>query len=364
MLGLGVSSAQASSSVSEAIQVAAPLLAGSGGGANNADVANYDSGAQLAGLVHAYRSGANTTLVGNRIDSLSTDILGTGGAGPTFGGDQAYGLVVAGQLNRAGTSGNLAAVATFYTTGYQDSGPFANFQAYADYVGSASGDPTAPNADGTENGVVWDLGFHVLATHTLGSAFNSQNAAFSSTLIQELGYFDTTVGDINAGEFSATEVLAVALWGLKSSGYDNSTTTASGGGNWGNKDLITLAGVLRDKIDGDITAGQVFTEDLSYGILALEQFVGDSVGAGGVLTQADITAYQLLLADGVNHSPLSPTGAVPIYIRPDGVYTGGPGGTGVGAAYAGAALQALPEPASLSFLGLAGMGLLARRRRA
>jgi hypothetical protein len=372
MLGLGVSSAKASSSPLEAIQVAAPLLAGSGDGGNNANSSynaisnpsgDYDSGAQLAGLVHAYRSGAGgVASVGTRIDSLSAQILATG---PTFGGDQAYGLVVAGQTHRAGTSGNLAAVGTFYTTGWQASVPLGStFQDYANYVGSVSGDPTAPNADGTENGTVWDLGFHVLATHTLGSAFNSQNAAFANTLIEELGYFNTTVGNINAGEFSATEVLAVALWGLKSSGYDDSTTTANGGGNWGNKDLITLAGILRDKIDGDIASGQVFTEDLSYGILALEQFVGENVGTAGLLTAADIATYQNLLADGVNHSPLSPTGAVPIYIRPDGVYTAGGGGTPVGAQFAGAALQALPEPASLSFLGLAGMGLLARRRRA
>jgi len=348
MMGLGISSAKASSSPLEAIQVAAPLLAGSPASVgNNYDASYYDSGAELAGLVHAYRSGANTSTVLTAINNLTSDILATG---PTFGGDQAYGLVQSGQLTKSATT--LNAVGTFYTSGYQASGPFANFQEYADYVGSQSGDPTQPNNDGTENGVVWDLGFHVLATHTLGSGYESQNAAFASTLLTELGYFDTSVGDITAGEFSPTEVLAVALWGLQESGYDSATTfTAAGGGTWGNKSLATLLVELQAKLDADIASGSIFTEDLSYGILALQAY--------GI----DTSTYQDILASGVSAAGLTPTGAVPQSIDTISPYSYN-GGTVVGAAYAGAALQALPEPASLSLLGLAGMGLLARRRRA
>lgn len=379
MMGLGVSSAHASATPMQAVYDAAVGISDT----NNPTGVKYDAsavdgGAQLAGLARAYQFGNQTTNVKSAINSLAGSITSSGANGPVnylFTGNQAYGLVQAG-LQAPGAGANvapgLAAVGQYYTAGYQSSGGFqsqygpgaTSIQQYADYVGSTSGArdvDTYVNQSAADNALVMDVSFHVLATHQLGAGFSTQNAAFVSTLKYDLSNFDTTIGSVGAGDFSPTEVLGASLWALRTSGVSASFTLSAANGTlpnatWAGQTLTQLAESLRDKLVADV-ATTAYSEEVGYGILALQQFIGLGVNP---ITQADINLLSSKFAFGVNNASLSTPYATPQIVGDGVTYSGL---TPVSNSAAAAAMLSLPEPTCLSLIGLAGMALLTRRRR-
>ncbi len=368
----------ASADPTSAVVEAAPVLA-NGGAGFKALYTDSQSGAELAGLNHAYALGV--TSISSDIATLGSDIVNDTHTNfsDKFQGDQAYGLAFMGQNGIALNAGTYYAPGAGPTTAYTDATAVVTYY-YNTVVGTTTGaiDTTAANVvsptDSFTNPDTYGLHFlsyHVLATNLLQTTNSTQ---WRDDLALALGNLNTTTADTLSegnGDYGAVETLALSLYALKTAGFGGASVT---GGVFdanhilGARTDVQLKAQLLAELDpnGTFYAGltdhtgvapgdpgyggsvynQGYIEDLSYGILALEAF-------NDPLDLPTIDALKAKLAEAVGQTG---TGQVPVVYGEETT-------AAAGGQFAGAALQALPEPATLSLLGLSGMALLARRRR-
>jgi len=323
---LSLGALAASASPSPIYTDIANTLAYSGTANLKADADAPRAGAELAGLVIARSRGV--TGLDSAINTLVTNTVATYGFDPDLAGtppapnyhystDQVYGLALAG-------STEAASYLNYYTA---NGGDAANANAYAGGGGTAA---TADTAG------VFAISHLLLSANLVGTGSQITNyQAATLAAIQNIvgGSFDTNTRAAN-NDVSPIEALAVGLYALKLSGS-----------NAGNayiqllRDAITNGGTeLYQQILTANHSGQTgYSEDTAYGILALQAY-GYYADAQGLI-------------DGLYAAVVS-VGQVPQFV-----------GGGTNEQYAGAALQALPEPTTAAVLGLMSMALMGRRRR-
>jgi len=296
----------------------ANTLAYSGTANLKADADAPRAGAELAGLVVARSRGVAG--LDSAINTLVTDTVtnyGFDGSNYAYSTDQVYGLALAG-------SSEAASYLNYYTT---NGGDAANANAYAGGGGTAA---TADTAG------VFAISHLLLSANLVGTGSQITNyQAATLAAIQNIvgGTFDTNTRAAN-NDVSPIEALAVGLYALKVSGSNAGDAYIQLV-----RDAITNGGTeLYQQILTVNHSGQTgYSEDTAYGILALQAY-GYYADAQGLI-------------DGL-YAAVQNVGEVPHFV-----------GDGTNEQYAGAALQALPEPTTAAVLGLMSMALMSRRRR-
>jgi hypothetical protein len=333
LLGLGVSAANASPTAFQGLVDGAGYLSATAD--YSTDVTN---GAELAGLVNAYSQGVVST--GGTIQTLMDDIVN--GEGGIYYGDQAYGLLKANQsgFTTAGT-GPVTVFTSVAGSFTQSETDWSTYTGYANHI-AYSGGVVQP-------GGLYYLSYAVLAANILGDGQIGAggNAELSNALASALGTYVAPGVETPGTIVTATEALAISLWALKSESY---TGTLSGGGTFNGLTVggtNTAIGELANRLQAQLDNGLLYTEDVSYGILALEAFYGRD-GTALIVSLRQALAESVGSTGTTGEISLSFGDAVDYNVNPQ---------------YAGAALQALPEPTTLSVIGLGAMALLARRRR-
>jgi hypothetical protein len=294
------------------------------------------TGGIVAGLVHAYELTGTTSYHdaaeagGNYIFDI-TDY--NTGSFVGFLGDEAYGLtrLSAASANPADNSWRTA------TSYYYQAFTSSSVDTYVNYLTDYYQEDSIP---------LFYVSHHALAADYVD---DTQKGVWRQSVIDLLA-------NLNDADTNQVMGFAAAVWALAQTGGGLDATEVSTTGDWAGVQLQDLPDLLAshqvasgefensfywhlDHVTGGLNYPAGYTEDTIYGILGLE-------AAGGY--EEEVLAAREVLAAGVDFNGY--------------VYDHLWNPSGFNYVYDGETLQALPEPATLAFLGLGTLLGLRRRR--